>query len=62
MHFISIHQAHMNSLFNGLTDEATLAYLANFKETYGEMHRSFTHGIVHGVAATLFFVLPNNGN
>lgn len=58
MNFIAIHQNHMDSLFNGLTDEATLAYLAAFKETYGTMHRTFTHGMVHGVAATLFFVLP----
>ena len=61
MNFIAIHQYHMDLLFNGLTDEATLAYLAAFKEAYGTMHRTFTHGMVHGVAATLFFVLPIMG-
>ena len=61
MNFIAIHQAHLDSLFNGLTDEATMAYLANFKEVYGEMHRSFTHGAIHGLITTLFFVLPIMG-
>lgn len=58
VHFNSIHQAHLDSLFNGMTDEGTLAYLENFKATYGELHRSFKHGVIHGVIMGLFFALP----
>ncbi len=56
--FNVIHQSHMDSLFNGITDEATLAYLANFHETYGNMHRGFGHGALHGMVMGLFLVLP----
>lgn len=58
VHFNSIHQAHLDSLFNGMTDEGTLGYLENFKATYGELHRSFKHGVIHGVIMGLFFALP----
>jgi len=58
MTFFSIHQGHMDSLFMDLTDQASQDYLANFKETYGEVHRSFGHGFAHGIATSLFFVLP----
>lgn len=58
VNFNVVHQAHMDSLFNGMTDEATLAYLENFKATYGDMHRSFKHGLIHGVIMGLFFALP----
>ena len=56
--FSVIHQAHMDSLFNGMTDESVLAFLANFHETYGDIHRSFSHGALHGTVAGFFFVLP----
>ena len=31
---------------------------AALMEKYGNNHRSFTHGVIHGVAGGLFFVLP----
>ena len=34
VNFNSIDQAHLPSLFNGMTDSATLDYLANFNENY----------------------------
>ena len=58
VNFNSIHQAHLPSLFNGMTDQATLDYLANFNETYGDLHRSFKHGVIHGIVMGLFFALP----
>ncbi|MBL4587462.1 MAG: DUF1761 domain-containing protein, partial [Flavobacteriales bacterium] len=45
-------------LFMNLKDQASQDYLANFKEQYGTVHRSFGHGAAHGLAASLFFVLP----
>lgn len=58
VNFNVVHQTGIDSLFNGLTDEASLAYLANFHETYGHIHRSFGHGALHGVLMGLFLVLP----
>ena len=58
VNFNVIHQSGIDSLFNGLTDEASLAYLANFHETYDHVHRSFGHGALHGVLMGLFLVLP----
>lgn len=58
VNFNVIHQTGIDSLFNGVTDEASLAYVANFHETYGQVHRSFGHGALHGVLMGLFLVLP----
>jgi len=33
-------------------------YIDNFMATYGERHRSFGHGAIHGFLAGLFFSLP----
>jgi len=33
-------------------------YLENFKATYGDMHRSFKHGALHGGIAAVFTALP----
>ncbi len=56
--FNVIHQAHLDSLFNGMTDETTLAYLANFHKTYDHIHRTFSHGAIHGAVMGIFVVLP----
>ncbi len=58
VNFNVIHQTGIASLFNGLTDEESLAYLANFNEKYGHVHRSFGHGALHGVLMGFFLVLP----
>lgn len=58
VNFSVIHQAHIDSLFAGMTDEATLAYLSNFHDTYGHLHRSFKHGVIHGLIMGFFVVLP----
>ncbi|MDB4655829.1 DUF1761 domain-containing protein [Flavobacteriales bacterium] len=56
--FNVIHQAHIDSLFNGVTDQSALDYIANFHATYGDMHRGFSHGAIHGAIMALFFALP----
>jgi len=33
-------------------------YLENFKATYGDMHRTFKHGALHGAVAAVFTALP----
>ena len=61
MHSITIHQNHMMSLFFGSETPETTAFMEGFIATYGELHRSFTHGVIHGIFAGLFFVLPVMG-
>lgn len=55
---ITIHQAGVDSLFAHLQGAEDQAYLANFKATYGHVHRSFGHGAVHGAFAGVFFAMP----
>lgn len=58
MNFISIHQHHVaNLLMNDSSPEAA-AFIENFMATYGEVHRTWTHGLAHGFGAGLFFALP----
>lgn len=58
-----IHQSSVTSLLVGLEgfNEAgseVNAYYTNFMDTYGDLHRSFGHGVLHGVIAGLLFVTP----
>lgn len=60
---ISIHQIHLNSiLINepgfGDPNSEIGTYLADFMSKYGNNFRTFSHGIVHGAIAGIFFVLP----
>lgn len=63
MNSLTIHQFNVPSLFvvNGQapaegTPEAT--FIADFLSKYGTLHRTFTHGLVHGIINVLFFGLP----
>lgn len=63
MNALTIHQYNVQSLFvvNGQppaegTPEA--AYIADFMSKYGTVHRTFSHGVVHGIIMMLFFGLP----
>ncbi|MFC2176229.1 DUF1761 domain-containing protein [Bacteroidota bacterium] len=58
MNFISIHQMHIYSLFEGDQSAEGLAFVESFMSQYGTVHRKFSHGAVHGTLAGLFFVLP----
>lgn len=59
----TIHQNAFESLFYGepaLSDanSETGKYIADFYEKYGEKHRSFKHGAIHGMLNGLFMALP----
>jgi len=59
----SIHQSAVPGLFNGaeaynITAAEGEAFVNNFMEKYGHVHRSFSHGAVHGIMATIFVALP----
>lgn len=59
----AIHQNAINNLFLmhpnfGDADTELGKYINNFMATYGERHRSFGHGAVHGILAGIFFSLP----
>lgn len=60
---MAIHQNSINSLFTmdpdfGNSNTELGQYIDNFMATYGERHRSFGHGVVHGILSGLFFSLP----
>lgn len=59
----TIHQADVPSIFvgaekYGITAAEAEAFLKEFMEKYGHLHRNFTHGLVHGIIATIFFIFP----
>ncbi len=60
----SIHQMSVGGLFatqpgfvDG-TDTAMIAFVENFHSAYGNLHRSFGHGAVHGGLAAVMGALP----
>lgn len=60
---ISVHQSGMVQLFLGepmLNDASSEAakLMSSLMENYGDRHRSFGHGLIHGMEAALFFGLP----
>lgn len=59
----TIHQASIPGLFVGaekfnIPAAEAEAFIKNFQENYGKLHRTFTHGMVHGIIATIAFILP----
>ena len=59
----TIHQAVLPGLFvdaekYGVTAAEGEAFLSSFMEKYSHVHRSFPHGMVHGIIATIMFALP----
>ena len=56
---IVIHQFHISSIFADLgNDPDAIADRDAFLDKYGQLYRTFKHGVLHGVIAALFFVLP----
>ena len=60
---LTIHQNNLPGLFmdgpnRPAADSEEGLFLKNFFEKYGDRHRTFTHGMVHGIIAVLFFGLP----
>jgi hypothetical protein len=63
MNNLTIHQFNIPGLFNvhgQMPAEGTpeAAFIADFFAKYGMLHRTFTHGLVHGMIAVVFFGLP----
>lgn len=59
---LAIHQSGVFQLFAmdvaAGTNAENIDYFNNFMQTYGDKHRSFGHGALHGALAALFFALP----
>ncbi|GAB4262617.1 MAG: DUF1761 domain-containing protein [Saprospiraceae bacterium] len=61
--FLTIHQTHLGSILMnepGFGDPSSEVgtFMADFMSKYGNNFRTFSHGVVHGVIAGIFFVLP----
>jgi uncharacterized protein DUF1761 len=59
----TIHQSNIPSLFMdserfGISAAEAESFISNFQAKYSQLHRTFSHGAVHGIIATLFFALP----
>jgi len=56
---LAIHQIGMFQLLGAeAVGSEAHTYLTGFMEKYGEMHRSFGHGALHGGIAAIIFALP----
>lgn len=58
---MAIHQFGLIQLLGGLMESGDVAAQEtydSFMASYGDMHRTFGHGALHGVFTTIFFVLP----
>ncbi|MGB0917046.1 MAG: DUF1761 domain-containing protein [Flavobacteriales bacterium] len=58
MNFVTIHQAHLPSIFTGNETPETTAVVESFMAKYGHIHRTFSHGALHGTLGGFFFALP----
>ena len=61
--FLTIHQMHVGSILMdepgfGDPNSEVGAFMADFMSKYGNNFRTFSHGLVHGILAGIFFVLP----
>lgn len=66
MNSVVIHQFSILGLFNvkgqdPSPDSEEGKLVTMFLEKYGTLHRTFTHGMVHGIIYALFLVLPAIG-
>ncbi len=63
MNTLAIHQNNLPGLFvtsdgEPAADSEEGLFIAEFMEKYGTRHRTFTHGLVHGIISVLLFGLP----
>ncbi|MEZ4957813.1 MAG: DUF1761 domain-containing protein [Saprospiraceae bacterium] len=66
MNVLAIHQNGIDGIFvvNGEMPAAgseEAIFLADFHAKYDGLHRTFTHGVVHGILTSILFVLPIMG-
>ncbi|MDX1471789.1 MAG: DUF1761 domain-containing protein [Flavobacteriaceae bacterium] len=57
MYTLTVHQTGAAQMVGGDIENALPSYQA-FMDDYGNAHRSFGHGALHGFLAGLFFALP----
>jgi hypothetical protein len=60
---LSVHQSVISSIFTGaenygLSAAESETLINEFLDKYGAFHRSFKHGVIHGIIATIFFAFP----
>lgn len=53
-----VHQTHLFSLLADVDPEEAKLFLEPAMAKYGNLYRSFGHGVLHAVMAALFFALP----
>jgi len=58
MYILTIHEAGVFGMVGGDTELMKTGTAAAFLEEYGGVYHTFQHGLAHGLAATLLFVLP----
>jgi hypothetical protein len=63
MNNLAIHQFNIPGLFNvkgqdPVAGSPEALFIADFFAKYGTLHRTFAHGMVHGIITMLFFGLP----
>lgn len=58
MYLFSIHETGVFGMVGGETELMKTGTAAAFLAEYGGDFHTLTHGLAHGVAATLFFILP----
>ncbi len=59
----TIHQGNVEALFVGaekfnISAAEAEAFVTNFNEKYGHLHRTFSHGCVHGGIVAMFLAFP----
>ncbi len=60
---MSVHQNNIPGVFmvgneEPAADSEEGIFIADFMEKYGSRHRTFAHGLIHGIFGVLFFGLP----
>lgn len=58
MYLFSIHEAGVFGMVGGETELMQTGTAAAFLAEYGGRFHTWTHGLAHGLGATLFYVLP----
>lgn len=58
MYLLTIHESGVFGMVGGDTELMKTGSAAAFLAEYGGNFHTFTHGIAHGLAATIFFILP----
>jgi hypothetical protein len=63
MNMLTIHQTMIPGLFvvdgkSPVEGSEEALFISNFMTKYGHLHRTFKHGMVHGIINTIMLVLP----